>query len=89
MAEFFDGQIGYGVVTPFRLAETDALVLVHRGWTSGILPANTEPATKPVEGLVEIKAQVYVPPSNARVIPSQINTNQWTSRVLSGISFVL
>ena len=83
LAEFFDGQIGYGVVTPFRLAETDALVLVHRGWTSGILPANTEPATKPVEGLVEIKAQVYVPPSNARIIPSQINTSQWPLRIRS------
>ena len=50
LAEFFDGQIGYGVVTPFRLAETDGLVLVHRGWTSGILPADTQPATRPRRG---------------------------------------
>ena len=83
LAEFFDGQIGYGVVTPFRLAETDGLVLVHRGWTSGILPADTQPATRPVEGPVEIKAQVHVPPSNARVIPSQIDTSQWPLRIRS------
>ena len=83
LAEFFDGQIGYGVVTPFRLAETGGLVLVHRGWTSGILPAETEPATNPVEGPVEIRAQVHVPSFNARVIPSQINTSQWPLRIRS------
>ena len=71
------------MVTPFKLTETDGLVLVHRGWTSGILPAGTQPATRPVEGPVEIKAQVHVPPPNARVIPSQIETSQWPLRIRS------
>ncbi|CAN0383371.1 unnamed protein product, partial [Discosporangium mesarthrocarpum] len=35
-AEFHDSQIGYGVVTPFRLASNGELVLVSRGWTTGI-----------------------------------------------------
>jgi len=83
LAEFFDGQIGYGVVTPFRLAGTGGLVLVHRGWTSGILPANTEPSIRPFEGAVEVNAQVYVPPPNARVIPSEINPNKWPLRLRS------
>ncbi|GIS51036.1 MAG: hypothetical protein Ct9H90mP25_4700 [Gammaproteobacteria bacterium] len=63
--------------------KTDGLVLVHGGWTSGILPADTQPATRPVEGPVEIKAQVHVPPPNARVIPSQIDTSQWPLRIRS------
>lgn len=81
MAEFFDSQIGYGVVTPFRLRANNELVLVHRGWTSGILPPDTLPDTRPVDGAVSINAQIYVPPENARVIPSEIDASQWPLRV--------
>ena len=49
-AEFFDGQIGYGVVTPFRLAGNGQLVLVSRGWTTGILAPDTPPYLGEVEG---------------------------------------
>ena len=83
LAEFFDGQIGYGVVTPFRLSKTKELVLVHRGWTSGILPANTEPVTRPVDGPVQVKAQVYVPHPNARIIASEIDLTEWPLRMRS------
>ena len=32
---------------------------------------------------MEIRAQVHVPSSNARIIPSQINTSQWPLRIRS------
>lgn len=83
LAEFFDDQIGYGVVTPFRIAETGELALVARGWTTGILPPDTPPYLNPVEGPVEISAQIYVPPENQRVIPSQIDATQWPLRMRS------
>ena len=83
LAEFFYGQIGYGVVTPFRLSKTNGLVLVHRGWTSSILPANTDPVTRPVDGPVEIRAQVHVPPSNVRIIPSEVDITEWPIRMRS------
>ena len=83
LAEFFDSQIGYGVVTPLRLNSTGQIVLVHRGWTTGILPPNTPPFTRPVEGAVEVDAQIYVPPANARVIASQIDASQWPLRIRS------
>ena len=83
VAEFFDSQIGYGVVTPFRLQSTGDLVLVHRGWTSGILPPDTPPATRPVDGPVTINAQIHVPPENARVIPSEINASEWPLQMRS------
>ncbi|MDD9890950.1 MAG: SURF1 family protein [Gammaproteobacteria bacterium] len=83
LAEFFDDQIGYGVVTPFRLASNDALVLVHRGWTTGMLPPDVAPVLRPVEGPVEVSAQVFVPPANARIFPSQINAAEWPLRVRS------
>lgn len=83
LAEFHQGQIGYGVVTPFRLAETEQLVLIHRGWTTGILPPNTEPDLRPVYGQQEITGQVFVPAPDARVISSQVNAADWPVRMRS------
>lgn len=79
--EFFDGQIGYGVVTPLRLASNNKVVLVNRGWTSGILPPNSPPRLLPFTDNATITAQIYVPPENARVIPSDIDPNSWPVRL--------
>ncbi|MFT6092211.1 MAG: surfeit locus 1 family protein [Pseudohongiellaceae bacterium] len=80
-AEFFESQIGYGVVTPLRLSSNNQLVLVHRGWTTGILPPNTPPNLRPVEGPVTVTAQVFVPDGKNRVISSTIDAGQWPLRV--------
>ncbi len=83
LAEFFQGMIGYGVVTPFRLASNNQLVLVNRGWTTGILPANTPPNLRPVSGSMEITAQLFVPAENTRVLASQIDASRWPLRMRS------
>ena len=83
LAEFFESQIGFGVVTPFRLASNNQLVLVHRGWTSGILPPNTPPSLYPVDGPLEVTAQIFVPDPNARVLASEIDPNVWPLRMRS------
>jgi surfeit locus 1 family protein len=77
LAEFHETQIGYGVVTPFRLSATGELVLVNRGWTSAVNRPGEKIRTAPVEGPVSLKAQIYVPPSGARVIGSEIDATQW------------
>lgn len=82
-AEFFEGQIGYGVVTPLRLSSNNQLVLVHRGWTTGILPPNAKPDLRPVDGAVTVTAQIFVPDGNNRVIASEIDASQWPLRVRS------
>ena len=83
LAEFFDSQIGYGVVTPLRLTSNGELVLVHRGWTSGILPPDTPPSIRPIDGPLDIGGQIFIPPQDTRVIPSQINPNKWPLRMRS------
>jgi len=81
LAQFFDDQIGYEVVTPFRLESDARLVLVSRGWTSGILPPDTPPNLRPVDGPVEVTAQIRVPDRDVRVIPSRIDASVWPLRV--------
>jgi len=83
LAEFFDGQIGYGVVTPLRLAQNGQLVLVNRGWTSGLLPAGEEPVTRPVDGPVTVGGQIFVPPEDRRILSSSIDATQWPLRMRS------
>ena len=76
LAEFFQGMIGYGVVTPFRLESNDQLILVNRGWTTGILPPDTPPNLRPVSGPMEITGQIYV-------LASQIDASVWPLRMRS------
>lgn len=83
LAEFFQGMIGFGVVTPFRLESNGQLILVNRGWTTGILPPDTPPNLRPVSGPMEITGQIYVPPENARVLASQIDASVWPLRMRS------
>ncbi len=83
LAQFFDGQIGYGVVTPFRLQSNGQLVLIARGWTSGILPPNTPPNLRSVAGQLSVTAQIHVPEENARVFPSRVEQDTWPLRLRS------
>ncbi|PCJ24746.1 MAG: hypothetical protein COA96_08735 [SAR86 cluster bacterium] len=83
LADFFNGQIGYGVVTPFRLASNNQLVLVSRGWTTGILPANTPPDIRPWSEPTKITAQIFVPDPNARILTSKIDASVWPLRMRS------
>ena len=83
LAEFFQGMIGYGVVTPFRLESNNQLILVSRGWTTGLLPPDTPPNLRPASGQVEIMGQIFVPPENARVLASQIDASVWPLRMRS------
>ena len=76
LAEFFDGQIGYGVVTPLRLADGGDLALVSRGWTTGILPPGMEPILRPVSGPVRVGAQIHLPDEPAATTKMPLATHE-------------
>ena len=81
LAQFNDDQIGYEVATPLRLQDSGRLVLVSRGWTTGILPPNTPPDLRPVSGPVQLSGQIHVPDPDARIIPTRLDASQWPLRV--------
>lgn len=77
LAEFHETQIGYGVVTPFRLSATDQIVLVNRGWTSAVNRPGQSIRIAPVDGPLQLTAQIYVPPADAKIIASDIDATSW------------
>ena len=80
-AQFFNGMIGYAVVTPFQVNNSEQLVLVNRGWTTGFLAPDAEISLRPVDGPQTLIAQVHAPQVNDAVITSQIDANVWPLQV--------
>ena len=77
LGQFHQTQIGYGVVTPFRLSANGRIVLVSRGWTSAVNKPGQTIRTAPVEGPVSVTAQLYVPSAGWKPRESEIDASQW------------
>lgn len=57
----YEDQIGWEIITPFRVEDGDQIALVSRGW-SGIGTVEELTATLPaITGSVELEGQLYVP----------------------------
>lgn len=57
----YQQRFGYEIITPFKLAEQNVLVLVNRGWLPGDPSRRTLPKIAAITGTVELSAEVYVP----------------------------
>ncbi|MEX0740744.1 MAG: SURF1 family protein [Pseudohongiella sp.] len=76
--QFFRGQPGYELVTPFRPASGGDLVLISRGW---IAPGShgDRPEVPAVEGEQTLIARVYLPESE---IPAgEVTDDSWPVRL--------
>ena len=58
----YQGHAGYHVLTPLRLAESDAVVLVNRGWVSLGKSRAELPELPGTDGEVLVDAMVQLPP---------------------------
>ncbi len=57
----YQQRFGYEIITPFKLADMNLLVLVNRGWLPGDPSRRTLPEIAAVTGTIELSAEVYVP----------------------------
>ena len=71
------GRFGYQVVSPFRLAGSNDLVLVNRGWIEGDRSRQVLPEVPMVASTVVISGTVYVPPGEPYLLAEQLYVDRW------------
>lgn len=63
------GRVGYHVLTPLRLAQGDAVVLVNRGWVpQGATRTNLPPLPTPGDAELSIEGLIDFPPQKVFVL---------------------
>lgn len=77
--QFFQGQPGFELISPFRLASDGSLVLVSRGWIAPGPDATSLPVIQVVEQQQTLIGQLHVP--DVATTPSQIEEREWPVRL--------
>ncbi|MEH6515649.1 MAG: SURF1 family protein [Halioglobus sp.] len=71
------GRFGYQVVSPFRVAGSNDLVLVNRGWIEGDRSRRVLPEVPIEAGTVSISGTVYIPPGEPYLLADQLYVDRW------------
>lgn len=84
------GRVGYQVLTPLRLAHSDTVVLVNRGWVpQGRTRADLPPLPVDSEGVVTVEGMIDFPPADPfRLGEGEARAPGWP-KVLQQIDFEL
>jgi surfeit locus 1 family protein len=73
-----NGQVGYFVVTPLRIAGTETRVLVNRGWVALGTDRDALPDIAPPAGLQRVEGVATVPHEKVfRLAPPPAITGEW------------
>ncbi|MEE8057424.1 MAG: SURF1 family protein [Pseudomonadales bacterium] len=80
----YRGRFGYEIMTPFKLAHTQMLVMVNRGWLAGDISRRSLPEINTITGTVELNGEIYVPKSEMLRLSQQQNSG-WP-RVLQSVN---
>lgn len=77
IAQFYDGQLGYSVVTPLRLQSNGKLVLVNRGWITALRKANIQSYNDPVT----VTGQIHLAQPRPKAYAEQLDSSDWPIRM--------
>ena len=67
----YQGRFGYEIITPFRLAASETIVLVNRGWLQGDISRRSLPEVKTITGEMALRAEVYVPQGDVMLLADE------------------
>ncbi len=85
---YLDHQVGFNILTPFKLVDSDNVVLVDRGWIPLKGPRENLPNIEVEENLRTLLGAVYVPYGKAFSIGEIDHTKTWP-RLIQFIDFEL
>ena len=74
-------RFGYEVLSPLRLAGSQRVVLVNRGWVAGDPARLTLPEIPAVPGELSLRGQLYVPLGEAYLLAEQALEAGWPKRL--------
>ena len=76
------GQVGYEVLSPFKLSEDQSVILVNRGWVKNEVSANE----KAIGGKAIINGTIYLPEKGVvlgdAILPLALSSTQFPKRSL-------
>lgn len=75
--KFYEHQLGYEVLTPFKIAGTDRLVLINRGWIPRGKSRATLPQWETPTGPVTLVGQIYFPKKTLLQLGNPATQTDW------------
>lgn len=72
----YEDNLGYEVVTPFRLESSDKIVFVSRGWALASSYEEMVAKLQPVPGKMTIEGQLYVPTAKEAARTNDVDLSQ-------------
>ncbi|MBT3425939.1 MAG: SURF1 family protein [Gammaproteobacteria bacterium] len=81
IAQFYDGQLGYSVVTPLRLQSNGKLILVNRGWITALVQTGAKPSIQPYDGPVTVTGQIHLTQPKPQAYAEQVDSSNWPIRM--------
>ena len=79
--KFFQGRLGYEVITPFQLSSNGQIALVSRGWIPGSFDRSRLPEITPVTGSRQLVAEVYIPLGKSFFLAEKFKEKTWPIRL--------
>jgi surfeit locus 1 family protein len=73
-------RVGYHVITPLKLAESDTIVLVNRGWIVGNATHTELPDVSTPQSLQNISGQVWVPSTRYFTLEKKVDDGAGTQQ---------
>ncbi len=74
------GRVGFELLSPFRLAGDDTMVLVNRGWTEKRKAMESMPMGHPSES-IKVKGQLYLPEKGFTLGPALTMQKSWPKTI--------
>lgn len=74
-----EGEVaGYHVITPLRLTDREAVLLIDRGWIPALPNHNDVPQVETPDGLQKVEGQVWLPSQKFFSLqPQEMTNNDW------------